>query len=267
MEDDLDFEDTNPTTQEFLRAVEYITFAFADLQTKLSNDIQLLLYAHYKQATVGPCNTPKPNFWDLKQKAKWQAWSSLGQQSKSASELEYLKIVTKLNDTWKAKTERNDSSNNNNEDTRTGESNSGPVFSRPQFEEQQTALNDQDLCFFTSVGKADKVKEILQNPDYKGIINVKDKEGRTALHYACDRENTELVQLLLEHNADVNLEDEEGETALHYACLVGNLNIVKKLLEHGAQTSKKNKEGETPIQVAEDESIKSMIQTYKNPNQ
>lgn len=32
----------------------------------------------YLQATVGPCNTPKPSMLDFVNKAKWDAWKSLG---------------------------------------------------------------------------------------------------------------------------------------------------------------------------------------------
>lgn len=30
------------------------------------------------QATEGPCNTPKPGMLDFVNKAKWDAWKSLG---------------------------------------------------------------------------------------------------------------------------------------------------------------------------------------------
>lgn len=37
----------------------------------LSDDMLVMLYSYYKQATVGPCNTIKPNSWDPIGKAKW----------------------------------------------------------------------------------------------------------------------------------------------------------------------------------------------------
>lgn len=37
----------------------------------LSDDMLVMLYSYYKQATVGPCNTLKPNSWDPIGKAKW----------------------------------------------------------------------------------------------------------------------------------------------------------------------------------------------------
>ena len=36
-----------------------------------SREMMLLFYGYYKQATEGPCTSPKPGFWDLVKKAKW----------------------------------------------------------------------------------------------------------------------------------------------------------------------------------------------------
>jgi peroxisomal 3,2-trans-enoyl-CoA isomerase len=41
------------------------------------NDVKLKLYALFKQATVGTCNTPKPSMVDFVNRAKWNAWSDL----------------------------------------------------------------------------------------------------------------------------------------------------------------------------------------------
>ena len=43
-----------------------------------SNEVMLKFYGYYKQATVGPCNDIKPNFWDVIRRAKWEAWHKLG---------------------------------------------------------------------------------------------------------------------------------------------------------------------------------------------
>lgn len=61
-----------------------------------SNDVKLRLYALYKQATVGKCNTPKPGVFDLVNKAKWDAWSTLGDMPKEKAQDEYASIVNKL---------------------------------------------------------------------------------------------------------------------------------------------------------------------------
>ena len=39
-------------------------------------------------------------------------------------------------------------------------------------------------------------------------------KDRAALHFACDEVNLDIVQLLLDHDADVNVEDKQGR--YHY---------------------------------------------------
>uniref|UniRef100_A0A3B4AK26 ACB domain-containing protein n=1 Tax=Periophthalmus magnuspinnatus TaxID=409849 RepID=A0A3B4AK26_9GOBI len=50
----------------------------------------LKFYKFYKQATVGPCNVPRPGFWDAVGKAKWDAWNSLGDMSKEKAMAAYV---------------------------------------------------------------------------------------------------------------------------------------------------------------------------------
>lgn len=59
-----------------------ITFQFEQaaekvkkLKTSPNNDELLVLYALYKQGTVGDNTTAKPGMLDLKGKAKWEAWN------------------------------------------------------------------------------------------------------------------------------------------------------------------------------------------------
>ena len=43
-------------------------------------------------------------------------------------------------------------------------------------------------------------------------INSSDHQGRTALHYAVDLENSEITNFLLINGADVNAKDNEGKS-------------------------------------------------------
>uniref|UniRef100_A0A8C5NC57 ACB domain-containing protein n=1 Tax=Gouania willdenowi TaxID=441366 RepID=A0A8C5NC57_GOUWI len=52
--------------------------------------MMLKFYSYYKQATLGLCNTPRPGFWDVVGKAKWDAWNSLGDMSKEAAMAAYV---------------------------------------------------------------------------------------------------------------------------------------------------------------------------------
>lgn len=62
------------------------------LQNDPGNDFKLKLYALFKQATIGPCNTPKPGMMDFVNRAKWTAWSELKISKVNANYLQTLLI-------------------------------------------------------------------------------------------------------------------------------------------------------------------------------
>jgi len=82
--------------QNFQKAVEMIKALPKDGSVKLQNEQKLKLYSLYKQATEGPCSAPKPPFYDIIGKAKWEVWKELGEMSKMEAQREYLKEVEKL---------------------------------------------------------------------------------------------------------------------------------------------------------------------------
>ncbi len=51
--------------------------------------------------------------------------------------------------------------------------------------------------------------------------------GKTALMAAAEKGSTEMVRLLLDHNANVDLSDEQDMNALHYAALHDNPKMLK----------------------------------------
>jgi len=63
---------------------------------RFDNSVLLQAYAYYKQATVGDNKTSAPSMFDLKGKAKYDAWCQLKGTSKSQAELQYMNLVTKL---------------------------------------------------------------------------------------------------------------------------------------------------------------------------
>lgn len=66
------------------------------LKNDPGNETKLKLYALFKQATEGPCNSPKPGMLDFVKKAKWDAWNSLGSLSQDNARQEYTKLVSSL---------------------------------------------------------------------------------------------------------------------------------------------------------------------------
>uniref|UniRef100_W5LII7 Enoyl-CoA delta isomerase 2 n=1 Tax=Astyanax mexicanus TaxID=7994 RepID=W5LII7_ASTMX len=60
------------------------------------NEVKLKIYALFKQATQGPCNTPKPGMLDFVNKAKWDAWKSLGSVSQEDARQKYVDLISSL---------------------------------------------------------------------------------------------------------------------------------------------------------------------------
>ncbi len=70
-----------------------------------SNEMMLQFYSYYKQATQGPCTIPKPAFWDIVNKAKWNAWSGLGQMEKEEAMRLYVDEIKKIIETMSLSTD------------------------------------------------------------------------------------------------------------------------------------------------------------------
>jgi ankyrin repeat protein len=84
-------------------------------------------------------------------------------------------------------------------------------------------------------------------------INQRDEMGDTPLHGKL-RSGTSLSQIkfLLANHADLNLKSElEGWTALHLAAFFGRSDhIIQLLIEHGADVNERDTHGKTPLTVA-----------------
>ncbi|PIO23399.1 hypothetical protein AB205_0119940 [Aquarana catesbeiana] len=61
-----------------------------------SNEMMLKFYSFYKQATQGPCNIPRPAFWDPVGRYKWDAWNSLGDMTKEDAMVAYVDEMKKI---------------------------------------------------------------------------------------------------------------------------------------------------------------------------
>lgn len=64
--------------------------------------------------------------------------------------------------------------------------------------------------------------------------------------------NLALVRELLTSGVDVNSRDAHNSTALEYAAEFGQLEMVMLLIENGADINNHNKDGETPLYCAGD---------------
>lgn len=217
-----------------------------------SREQLLYLYARYKQVKVGNCNTPKPSFFDFEGKQKWEAWKALGDSSPSQAMQEYIAVVKKLDPSW----------NPQSPEKKGKEANTvfgGPVVSSLYHEEiiREEDKDIFDYCRENNIGHITKVIK-TKNMD----VNMKDEEGRTLLHWACDRGHKELVTVLLQYKADINCQDNEGQTALHYAAACEFLDIVELLLQSGADPTIRDQDGCLPEEVTGCKAVTLMLQQH-----
>ena len=67
--------------------------------------------------------------------------------------------------------------------------------------------------------------------------------GWSPLHWAVFKNQTEMVNLILEHGADVDLQDPDGKYPLHFAMHKHPGNSRSLLLQHGANVNIQNNYG------------------------
>ncbi|XP_010269462.1 PREDICTED: acyl-CoA-binding domain-containing protein 4-like isoform X2 [Nelumbo nucifera] len=68
--------------------------------SKFQNDVALLLYGLYQQATVGPCNVPKPRAWNPVESSKWTSWNGLGNMASTEAMRLFVKILEEEDPGW-----------------------------------------------------------------------------------------------------------------------------------------------------------------------
>lgn len=74
----------------------------SDGKEDLGNESLLPLYAHYKQATVGPVTGKKPGMFDPVRRAKWKAWNALGSMSQAEAKRKYCVLVDSFVPSWRS---------------------------------------------------------------------------------------------------------------------------------------------------------------------
>ena len=110
------------------------------------------------------------------------------------------------------------------------------------------ASSPQSLSAAAFIGDVAAMKQALAGG---ADPNTKDPQsGSTLLAIAALMGHTEVVDLLLEHGADVNAKSRDGGTALHAAAFLGRAEIVKLLLDKGADTTLRNNIGSIAIDGA-----------------
>ena len=122
-------------------------------------------------------------------------------------------------------------------------------------EENNYNLLFKNILISIKNGDEKKFLELLEkiNEFPKNIINFnfQDKElGNTALHYACQGNNYNIIKWLIQSNCEINIKNNNKQTPLHFASQKGNLDICKILIENGALLNAYDIYNKTPIHYA-----------------
>src|SRR6185436_18933794 len=96
-------------------------------------------------------------------------------------------------------------------------------------------------------GDANQVRAFVEK---KVDVNTRASDGATALHWAVNRDDLKMVDMLLAAGAKVDVPNDFGTTPMSLACENGSAAMVERLLKAGANPNAAISGGETPLMVA-----------------
>ena len=102
-----------------------------------------------------------------------------------------------------------------------------------------------------------EIVEVLLN--HHADLSVPDPSGSTCLHVAPMRDHIAIVHKLLAHSADIHAQDQDGWTALECAIAVNNLAVVELLIGRGAQVNRSTDGGWTPLHIAAEQADSKIV--------
>ena len=126
---------------------------------------------------------------------------------------------------------------------------------------------------FCRDGKVDDAKLMLEHgadPNVsEGDYGIDDFKW-TGLHWAAEKGHLNIVNLLIQYNADIHALDSHGDTALDTAARSGHVGIVKVLIQNGADVNAVDKNKSTALHGAAGEGhvdvVKVLIQNGADVN-
>jgi ankyrin repeat protein len=80
-------------------------------------------------------------------------------------------------------------------------------------------------------------------------VNAPEADGTTALHWAVQQNDLEIVDRLIRAGANVNARNEYGSTPMSEAAVTGSALLIERLLKAGADVESPNADGQTALMV------------------
>nr|XP_044996207.1 BCL-6 corepressor-like protein 1 isoform X2 [Jaculus jaculus] len=110
------------------------------------------------------------------------------------------------------------------------------------------------------LGYKDVVLYCLQK--HSEDVNHRDNAGYTALHEACSRGWTDILNILLQHGANVNCSAQDGTRPVHDAVVNDNLETIWLLLSYGADPTLATYSGQTAMKLASSDNMKRFLSDH-----
>ncbi|XP_035709414.1 transient receptor potential cation channel subfamily A member 1 isoform X2 [Folsomia candida] len=102
-------------------------------------------------------------------------------------------------------------------------------------------------------GDLDKILDEEIYTDFIGILEEKDKNGYTPLHYASKLGHIKTAAKLLQLGSSIVTKNNDGENVFHIACRYGRLQIIQRILRlegHNSVINASNSAGQTPLHIS-----------------
>ncbi|KAF7320099.1 hypothetical protein MKEN_00794300 [Mycena kentingensis (nom. inval.)] len=232
-------------TATFNDAAAYLSNASS--LSSVSSTTKLELYALFKYITVSPQpSTSRPYLFEVKERAKWDAWNTLGTKisSKSEAEAKYLEIAKSLG--WEegtadkneppqkeadAETEQEGDIWDSDDDSSTAKRSSGGGGGMGTAVSAMSAPEAVDESTLHGLAISNNLAGLTAMVEGGADLNAWDEFGYTPLHLAADRGHAPIVEYLLQRGADASIKDEDGLTARELADAAGHAEVVRMFVE------------------------------------
>lgn len=110
-----------------------------------------------------------------------------------------------------------------------------------------TYFNDAKVEEYIRDNELDNVKEYIRDQHSVNHQLTHDDYRNRLIHLAAKYNNKELANMLIALETDINIKNKNGDTALHMATKHKSYDVMQILITHGASIREKNNNGETPI--------------------
>ncbi|KAK7945057.1 hypothetical protein WMY93_000785 [Mugilogobius chulae] len=220
-------EDEYSLEEKFDAAVKVMWTLPEDGPYQPSDDMMLMFYSYYKQATLGPCNVPRPTgFWDTRGKAKWDAWSALGNMTREEAMKNYVEDIQLILETIPISSEVTDlvqklgnfftEVESNDEDSEENEVDRRPFtrpFAKHTVELAMKPTIQGNIVHCTGYGDFwDEIQNLSETENNDSLVDLNvDREESKNLHISCDCKHCKGKTNNAEDISDGDYEEDELE--------------------------------------------------------